>query len=288
MRTRTSRLVVALALAGGACARATTASTPGRTTAATTTTTSTTTTSPTTTSADAQPQTTATSLPAGPAILARFVQAVGGRDAITRRTTMRALGTFEMPVAGVKGQFDLLQVAPNKMAMTMTLPGMGQLVTGYDGTTAWSVNPMQGPRVVEGRELDQIRDEAGPQAMFRATDRIRSAETMELTSIGAQSCYRVKLTYHSGRETVDCYSTETGLLVASTQRQESSMGSVEITTIFGDWKDFGGITVPTKLRAQMMGQEMVQTIERVEFDRPEDAKAVEMPNEVKPLVRRPQ
>jgi hypothetical protein len=97
----------------------------------------------------------------------------------------------------------------------------------------------------------------------------------------------VKITYHSGRESFDCYSSETGLLVGMTQTQESPMGSVQVTTLFDDWKEFGGLKTATKLRQQMLGQEQVLTIDRLEFDRPEDAKAVEMPEQIKPLVKRP-
>ena len=276
-----SRLIIGLTLVAGACARAATATTTGTPTATTTTTTTTTRTS----AAQAQTATT-TSLPAGRTLIDRYVQAIGGREAVTRHSTIRYVGTFEMPAAGAKGDFTLIQAAPNKMAMTMDFPGMGQMTTGYDGTVGWSVNPMQGPRVLEGKELEQMRDEAGPSAMLRPADRVRSAETMELTTMGGQACYKVKITYHSGRESIDCYSPETGLLVGTIQRQESPMGSVEVTTVVSDWKEFGGVKVSTRLRAQMMGQEMVQTITALEFDRPEDAKATELPEQVKPLVKK--
>jgi len=281
MRTNLSRLVVALALTGVACARATTA----------TRTTTTTTTSTTTTTTAAQPQTPApsalssSSLPAARTILDRYVQAIGGRDAVLRHSTIRYVGTFEVPAAGVKGDVTVIQATPNKTAMTMTMPGMGQMSQGYDGTVGWSVNPMQGPRILEGKELEQLREDAGPGAMLRSPDRIRSAETVELTTMGGQSCYKVKITYNSGRESYDCYSPETGLLVATVQTQETPMGAIEVTTLASDWKDFGGLKSATRLRQQMMGQEQVITIDRLEFDRPEDVKAVEVPEQVKPLVK---
>jgi hypothetical protein len=172
------------------------------------------------------------------------------------------------------------------MAITVDLPGMGQMVSGYDGTVGWSINPMQGPRVLEGKELDQLREDAGPAAMLRSPDRIRSAETVELTTMGGQACYKVKITHNSGRETFDCYSPETGLLVGITQTQESPMGSVQVTTLFTDWKEFGGLKAATKMHQQMLGQEQIFTIDRLEFDRPEDAKAVEVPEQIKPLVKK--
>jgi hypothetical protein len=275
-----SRIAFALTLAGVGCARATTATTTTSTTTSTTTTTTSTT--------AAQPPTTATtSLPVGRAIIERYVQAIGGRDAVMRHKSIRYVGNFEMPAAGMKGNLTLVQAAPNKMAMTVELPGMGQMVSGYDGTVGWSINPMQGPRVLEGKELEQLREDAGPAAMLRSSDRIRSAETVELTTMGGQACYKVKITYNSGRESFDCYSPETGLLVGMTQTQESPMGSVQVTTLFDDWKEFGGLKTATKLRQQMLGQEQILTIDRLEFDRPDDTKAVEVPEQIKPLVKRP-
>jgi hypothetical protein len=271
MRKYFSDLAVVVALTGVACARATTATT---TTAA----------APTT---PAQAQTTPSSLPTGRAIIDRYVEAIGGRDAVLRHSSIRYVGSFEMPAAGMKGALTLVQAAPNKMAMTVDLPGMGQVVSGYDGTIGWSVNPMQGPRLLEGNELAQLREDAGPAAMLRPADRIRSAETLELTTMGGRSCYKVKITYNSGRESFDCYSPETGLLVAMTATQESPMGAVQVTTLFDDWKEFSGLKTATKIHQQMLGQEQILTIDRLEFDRPEDAKAVEVPEQVKPLVKRP-
>jgi hypothetical protein len=277
MRTHFSSLGIALVLTGAACARTTTATTTTSTPASTTT----------TTAATTQPQaTTITSLPAGRAIIDRYVQAIGGRDAVMRHTSIRYVGTVEMPAAGMKGNLTLVQAAPNKMAMTVDLPGMGQMVSGYDGAVGWSINPIQGPRVLEGKELDQLREDAGPSAMLRSPDRIRSVETIELTTMGGHACYKVKITYNSGRESFDCYSSETGLLVGMTQTQESPMGSVQVTTLFDDWKEFGGLKTATKMRQQMLGQEQVLTIDRLEFDRPEDAKAVEVPEQIKPLVKK--
>jgi hypothetical protein len=276
MRTDLVRVVVALALAGTACARATTA-----------TTTTTPTTASTTPSSTTASTTTSSSLPAARTIIDRYVQAIGGRDAVLRHTSIRSVGSFEMPAAGVKGNLTVVQVAPNKMGMTIDLPGMGQMVTAYDGTVGWSINPMQGPRVLEGKELAQIREDAGPSAMLRPADRIRSVETVERTTMNGQSCYKVKVTTLSGRETFDCYSTETGLLVGMTGTQDSPMGQVQVTTLFDDWKEFGGLKAATKVRLQMLGQEQVLTIDRVEFDRQDDLKALEMPEQVKPLVKKP-
>src|SRR3712207_4925228 len=160
MRTSYSRLAVVLMLGVAACARATTTTTTAAAPTATTTSSTTTTTTTSTSTSAAQAQSPATAgLPAARTLIDRYVQAIGGRDAVLRHSTIRYVGTFEVPAAGVKGDLSVVQAAPNKTAVTMTMPGMGQMLQGYDGSVGWSVNPMQGPRVLEGKELEQLREE---------------------------------------------------------------------------------------------------------------------------------
>src|SRR5688572_14438611 len=103
MPTYVPRLTIALTVAAVGCARATTA---------TTTATTTTKTSTTVTASTAQPPTptTTSALPAARAIIDRYVQAIGGREAVLRHSSIRYLGSFEMPAAGLKGGLTLVQV----------------------------------------------------------------------------------------------------------------------------------------------------------------------------------
>jgi len=95
----------------------------------------------------------------------------------------------------------------------------------------------------------------------------------------------VKVTYTSGREVMDCYGTETGLLVGSVAKQESPMGVVEVTTLVGDYRDFGGLKSATTMRQQMMGQEQVMTLTNIEYDRPEDAAAFDAPPAIQTMLK---
>jgi hypothetical protein len=224
-------------------------------------------------------------LPAGKDVIARYVAAIGGRNALVKHSSMRSTGTFEMPGAGLKGDVVLVQAKPNKMALTLNVAGMGEIVTAYNGTAGWSINPMQGPRVLEGQELAQLRDDASFESMLRSGPSIRSVETVEQGEMGGQPCYKVKVTYASGRQVMDCYGTETGLLVGSVTKQESPMGVVEVTTLVGDYKDFGGLKSATSMRQRMMGQEQVMTLTNIEYDRPEDAAAFDPPPAIRTMLK---
>lgn len=222
-------------------------------------------------------------LPPASEVVARYVEAIGGREAVLRPATARTVGRFEMPAAGLSGELEVFTARPDRMVTLVTIPGLGQMRTGYDGTTAWSVDPIMGARVFEGAELDGIRDQAQYLAAVRDASLFTSMETVKRTEIGGQPCIEVKLVWQSGRESFDCYHPETGLLVASVGRQESPMGVMEVTSTFSDYRDFGGVQMPTRITQEMMGQQQVMTISEVEFDTVDES-VFALPAEIQAII----
>src|SRR4051812_17511529 len=97
----------------------------------------------------------ATTLPAASALVTKYAAAVGGPAYLAAKSIMTK-GTMSMPAAGLSATFQMTQLAPNQMQMVTTIPGMGEVQVGFDGTNGWALDPMQGPRVLTGAELDQI------------------------------------------------------------------------------------------------------------------------------------
>jgi hypothetical protein len=221
-------------------------------------------------------------LPEAGTLIQRYVDAIGGRDAVLRPRMSRTTGTFEMPGAGLRGDMEMLMAPPNRMMSTVTIPGMGTMRSGYDGDVAWAVDPMMGARLMSGGELESTREQANTLASIRDAGLFTTRETVERTEIGGQPCYKVRLVWKSGRESFDCYSTETGLLIASIGKQESPMGSIEVTTRYADYREFGGVRMPTRMTMEMMGQQQIMTISNVEYDTV-DAAAFELPAEIRAL-----
>ena len=224
-------------------------------------------------------------LPPAKELIEKFVTATNAVPIMAKHSSVRTKGKFEMAAAGVAGDLEISQARPNKTVMRITLAGMGQIEQGFDGTTAWAVNPMQGPRILSGKELDQVREESSFGASSRQGPNVASAETVERTTMNNEPCYKVKMVWKSGRETFDCYSVASGLLIASVAKQESPMGTVDVTNLISDYKDFGGQKVATRLTQQVMGQEQVLTISSVEYDAA-DAPKFEMPAAIKALMEK--
>lgn len=234
--------------------------------------------------AGAQVTPAAAALPPAKDVVARYVAAIGGANKLMKIKSVRTTGTFEMPGAGLKGDVVVVQGAPDKMLIATTIPGVGEMNSGYNGDVAWTSNPMQGPRVLEGKELDQMREEGGFASILHRAALTTSMETVGKSEMQGEACYQVKVVYKSGRESTECYSVGSGLLLGVLSKQIGPMGTIDVTTFVSDYQEIGGIKTAMKTRMQMMGQEQVMTFSKIEYDGPDDAKAFELPPAIKTMV----
>jgi hypothetical protein len=224
----------------------------------------------------------AQALPAADQLISRFVEAVGGRDAVLRPRASQTTGTFELPSAGLKADIILVSQAPDRMASKMTIPGLGEMRTGYDGSIGWSLDPMSGARIMQGAELDAIREQSMALASVRDASLFKSRETVERTEVGGKACYRVKLVWQSGRESFDCYGADDGLLVATWTQAESPMGKTDVETRIEEYGEFGGVKMPVRTVQEMMGMQQIITISSVDYDNV-DLSLLDPPAEIRAL-----
>jgi len=222
-------------------------------------------------------------LPPAKQVLDRYVEAMGGREAIARQKFRTIETEMSMPAMGMNMTVKTVMAAPNRMVTTAEMPGAGALRSGYDGSVGWQVNPMTGPSLMSGAELEQNAQMADFHGPLNYDKLYRSMETTERTELNGRPCYKVKLTTASGRESWQCFDTETGLMVATGGKQESQMGSIETTSLFSDYKEFDGVKMPTRSTTKMMGQDMTATVKSVSHA-PVDASVFALPAEIQALA----
>lgn len=208
----------------------------------------------------------AQALPDADALIASHVEAIGGREAHLSPTSIRQVGTVTVLGIGISGEFEILHILPDRMLTRINLPGMGEVLSGFDGGVGWSLNPLLGPMLMEGDELVHTGERSHVLASLRDDSLVPLRETVELSDSAGEACWRVRMTWVSGRESFDCFSTASGLLIASDDRQTSQMGEVPVSVRFGDYRTFEGMTVPTRILQSSMGQEMEIVIREVAID----------------------
>ncbi|MDT8368178.1 MAG: hypothetical protein RQ745_03150 [Longimicrobiales bacterium] len=222
-------------------------------------------------------------LPPAEEIIDRYVEAIGGREAALTPVSTRTTGSFSMPAMGVTGDLVLLTGEENEMVTRVTVPGMGELLSGYTGEVGWSVDPLTGARLLDGLELAAMEDQADRRYLVRDPALFERFETVGEEAYGGEACWEIEYVWRSGRTSRECYSKESGLVIAAVTTQASPMGSIEVVTEISEYRRFGEILVPTSMRQNAMGQEQVMTIETVEFGTVEAAE-FEPPAAIRTLI----
>ncbi len=225
-------------------------------------------------------------LPAASAVIDKYLVAVGGKDALTKISSLHQTATMDIPTMGLSATMEMYRAAPNLMLIKQNVPGVGEIVQGFDGTVGWSTNPMQGPRLQVGKELEQLNEQARfMDNMLYSPNRFSVMETVGLVDFNGEKAYKLRLvSVPGGFETFEYFSAATGLQIGTETTQESEMGAVNIAITQGDYAKFGDIMLATKTEMKMGANQIVTRITDVKFNSvPPDI--FELPAQVKALIK---
>lgn len=222
-------------------------------------------------------------LPPAKQIVDRYVEAVGGRAVMARQNFRHVVAEMSMPAMGMSMTMDMKFARPNKYTMKMEMPGMGAITGGYDGQVGWATNPMSGPQLLTGKELEQAQRTADMDGSYDFSKAFPNMQTLEQSTAQGRPCYRVRMISASADTAFACFDVASGLLSTMQSKQASAMGEMEATVSFEDYKDFGGIKMPARTVTSTAGQEIVMTIKSV-TNEPIAASEFALPPEIRALA----
>jgi hypothetical protein len=236
-------------------------------------------------SAQAPAKTTASAeLPDARDIINRHIKAIGGRDAILAHKSLHLKGTFSVPASGLSGPVEIFGAAdPDRIMVKTSVEGIGETLEGFDGSHGWAVNPMTGPMLKVGKELEQAKYDADFYSELRDPKKYE-VKTIEKTTFDGRACYKVSVKRIDGVEDFDFYDAETGLRAGGIITRESPMGKVTMTNVEGNYKKFGPLTQATTLGQEMMGVKSTITLTSIEYDKLEPS-AFDPPPAIKALIK---
>lgn len=199
------------------------------------------------------------------AILTRYVDALGGEEALRAHRSSTTRGKMIIAAMGMEGDMTIHAAAPDKMVMEIET-GMGSMNQGYNGEIGWSDNPMTGAQILQGGQLVQMKQQADFYLPLNYDAHFSQMETVEETTFNGQETYKVRLLGADDRESFHYFSQDSALLVGMEGRQDGPMGESDVTIMLGDYMDFGGVKTPTTTMLQVSGMEIEQKVETVTFD----------------------
>lgn len=201
--------------------------------------------------------------PEARAIVERHLKAVGPPAS---HGSMRATGTLAMPAQGITGTVQIVAARPNKTLLKAEIGGIGTLESGFDGTHGWSVDPIMGPVLLTGKQLEQTKFDAVFDGPFHDLARFTSLAAAGTETFDGRQAHRVNAVNAHGDRSAEYFDAATGLHAGSVATRETAMGAIEVTSFVRDYRKAGGTLQAHQLVQRMMGVEQIITLQKFEFD----------------------
>lgn len=183
--------------------------------------------------------------PHPPDVIAKYVAALGGTDAIQRLNTLEEVGTFrsdahEFPI-------EVYQSKPGRSSERIHFPGADR-ITVFDGTSGSITSPGRPARAMSSAEVDAARLEADLQFALNLTTTFPEIKFRGLSKIGTEEAVLLS-GERAGLPAVEMYFSSTnGLLLRMVHYLPSALGLNPVQTDFSDYRKIAaaGVKVPFK------------------------------------------
>jgi hypothetical protein len=181
--------------------------------------------------------------PPATAVLAKYLEAVGGKPALDKITTRVEKGSAMMP-GGRSAAVDIYSKSPNVRVSVMHLQG-GDSVTASDGKAGWLASGNRPPREMSAAERQAFELDA---AAFYPEQFVHLFSDFKLQpkpeKVGDQQA-NVVIATTAGQPPVKLYfDTSTGLLLRMTRFTDSALGLNPVQVDFEDYRAAGGVKTP--------------------------------------------
>ena len=224
-------------------------------------------------------------LPTAKSLMDKHDAAIGGRAALAKYSSVKQTGAMNIPAAGLDASIEIFKEKSGMFLQKIVIGPIGEIAQGFDGKTAWGMQPQVGAMVLEGEQAREMKAQGEFFGNFHDMANYKSAETVELVDFEGRKCYKVKLARVAGGEGFEFFDAATGLTAGAIREVDvPGQGKISQTSVFSDYKEFGGVKIPTKI-AQRGGQfDVTVNITAVEYDKVDPA-TFALPDAVKSLVK---
>jgi hypothetical protein len=206
-------------------------------------------------------------LPSVEQILDRYVQAVGGRQAI-ERVTSRVWKGSRVGADGVLVPEEVYAKAPNKLLTVTSYPNM-VFHTGFDGTRGWA-RSNEGSRDVPSEMLAQLRREAEFYKETRLKDIYSKLAVLGRATVGEREAYVVEATPSDGVPEKLYFDVQTGLLTRKYSEMKTVLGQFPTQTDYEDYREVDGVKLPFAIRWSIPGRTWGRKITEIKQNVPLD------------------
>lgn len=186
--------------------------------------------------APAQPQVTVDQ------VLEKYLQAVGGAEAVQKITSRVAKGSL---ITGDRQTpIEVFSKAPNKRMSVSHQPNGRDSITAFDGEVGWLGGTGQAARTMNAVETANARFDADLHFAAHVKQSLMQVRLIRPEKIGDRDMY-VIIGRLQGQPPLRLYfDQQTGLLVRSVRYVETALGRLPTQIDYADYRDADGVKIP--------------------------------------------
>jgi hypothetical protein len=205
--------------------------------------------------------TAAAGTPTVDSILARHVEAIGGKAAMEKVHSRLVQVQIESDTLG-GSEGEVFAKAPDRLRSHLDLGAAGTVDEGFDGTVAWAKNPWQGLRVKTGDELAKVRRDARFGRELKLKSIYPDLAYKGNEKIGDEDAWVLESKPSPTSKEKFWFSTTTGLLLRQESEFQGPDGVVHVNILPRDYRAFDGLKYPgaMKMKVSVAGQEFEFTM----------------------------
>lgn len=224
-------------------------------------------------------------LPAAEKVLDRYIKETGGIETYKAIESAQMKGKMSIPAANLSGDVAITFVAPNKFHFKADMGALGVQERGSNGKVIWENSTLQGARLIEGDEAEQLMQEISMASILNPKKYYKSMKTVGKEKVKGEDCYVLDMTRKSGDVDKDFYSVKTGLKIKSIKTLESPLGKMKIEGFSTNYKKSKNGILSSWTGEQKVGpNSIIVKMSSVEFNEVSGDQSFELPAEVKELV----
>jgi hypothetical protein len=194
-----------------------------------------------------------------------------GLAALQQVQTRGTKALTENTTTGLKIPTTISQKKPNLYFCEQEVPSLGTALQGYDGKIGWAWSELQGYRVMQGAELQQMLGEADMEGPFRLRTLCPLRRLLGEKDENGRRTVGIALATPQGPAGVFYFDTKTFFLVRlETFIQTGPSGELKVVADFSDFRRVDGIMIPFVTVITNPAMRIVTTIQSVQHDVPLD------------------
>ncbi len=220
--------------------------------------------------------------PKAHALIDKLIEATGGEEALKKIKTRVVEGSMNMPAQGISITMKMSQMAPNKVYVEQSIPGLMEAKQGFNGEKGWSQDTLLGYRELAGPELEQLKRESNIERELNLKKDYPVMKVLPDAELEGRKLHVVEATSKDKRKETWYLDAETGLLSKMEQKMSlGPQGEIDVTILLKDYREVDGIQIPMTSEIKNPAFSATLKFTSVKHNVELDAKIFEAPEEEK-------